>query len=82
MTGEYYYNDLDSRDMARRGYDYNDEGLDDSLIAVWEDDSPAHRAWLRADQGDLDTALSYFEGSDDAYASLEDFDDLDVLFEA
>lgn len=82
MTGEFYYNDLDSRDMAGRGYDLSDEALEENLVGMWDDDSPAHRAWMNAEESDISSALAYIETSDDSFDSLDDFEDLDEFFRA
>ena len=76
MSGDWYYNDLDSREFWDGAPAREDSSIDEALTATWDRESIAYRTWMNADYGDIDMALNYFDTVDDG---LDQFADLEIL---
>ncbi len=80
MSGDWYYNDLDSRDLWEGAVTPEEDPLDENLSAAWDRESAAYRTWMSTDYGDINMALSYFDANDDSLEQLADFEGLEDIY--
>ncbi len=77
MSGDWYYNDLDSCDLWDGARYQEDEEAEDDLLGAWETTSVAYQTWVTEHQGNINMALNYIDANDETLDPGSDLADID-----